>query len=606
MIRRALLLLLIQVSTLAAAKTETWVRVRTPHFVVLTNSGEKQGRKVGNQLERMRAVFHKAFPSMRVDEASPIVVIAVKDKKDFQALEPQVYLAKGQLNLAGLFLRGPEKNYVLLRLDAEGAHPYATVYHEYTHFTMSRAMEWLPLWLNEGLAQFYENTNINEKIVEIGEPSEANLYLLNQNRLLPLTTLFAVDQHSPYYHEEHKGSIFYAESWALTHYLQINDMQHNTQHLIDYAMLLSNKVDPVTAASRSFGDLTVLEKNLQKYVQQRVFFHLTMPGATEVQESSFKAENVSSNQADAVRADFLAYNHREKDSRALLDRILQEDPNNVSALETMGFLAFREGKLEDSQNWFGKAVKLDSKSFLTHYYFALIVMRQGPLGDRAAEVETSLLTATKLNSSFAPAFDQLAVLYGTQHKSLEDAQRFSLKAIELDPSNLNFRLNRANLLTEMAHFDDAQAVLQSALRVASEPEELDVIRNRLQAIRQFQAMREQEARNPIIEETTTVAEPDPVEPPNAKPEGQPRTVSGTLKGVQCAYPAVMRLQVENGTNRVELHALNYARIEYSALNFKPMADLNPCKDIEGMKAKVVYLELQGMKEGRILSIELSK
>jgi hypothetical protein len=45
-------------------------------------------------------------------------VLAVKDKKDFQSLEPEAYLAKGQLELAGLFLRAPDKNCVLLRLDA--------------------------------------------------------------------------------------------------------------------------------------------------------------------------------------------------------------------------------------------------------------------------------------------------------------------------------------------------------------------------------------------------------------------------------------------------------------------------------------------------------
>ncbi len=31
-------------------------------------------------------------------------------------------------------------------------------------------------------------------------------------------------------------------------------------------------------------------------------------------------------QADAVRADFLAYEQRVKDARSLLERVLQEDP----------------------------------------------------------------------------------------------------------------------------------------------------------------------------------------------------------------------------------------------------------------------------------------
>ena len=94
------------------------------------------------------------FPQAHVDPGTPIVVLAVKDKKDFQSLEPEAYLAKGQLELAGLFLRAPDKNYVLLRLDAQGEHPYATVYHEYPHLLSSRAEAGLPLGLNAGLAEF--------------------------------------------------------------------------------------------------------------------------------------------------------------------------------------------------------------------------------------------------------------------------------------------------------------------------------------------------------------------------------------------------------------------------------------------------------------------
>jgi len=102
------------------------------------------------------------------------------------------------------------------------------------------------LWLNEGLAEFYENTDIHDKDVALGEPSQENILWLRENRLLPLATLFTVDSTSPYYHEEKKGSIFYAESWALTHYLQVKDFQAKTHRLTDYTGLLEQKVDAVT------------------------------------------------------------------------------------------------------------------------------------------------------------------------------------------------------------------------------------------------------------------------------------------------------------------------------------------------------------------------
>jgi hypothetical protein len=151
--RRTIAWLFLLAGTLSASARDSvdhWFEVRTQHFVVLTDANEKQGVSVAAQFERMRAVFHLLLPAASDSPATPIIVLALKDRKAFQALEPEAYLAKGQLDLAGVFMSAPDKNYILVRLDAQGEHPFATVYHEYTHFMMRNAGEWMPLWLNEG------------------------------------------------------------------------------------------------------------------------------------------------------------------------------------------------------------------------------------------------------------------------------------------------------------------------------------------------------------------------------------------------------------------------------------------------------------------------
>ena len=419
----SLVLMFAAAPVLARDKAENWIEVRSPHFLVLTNSSEKQGRQVADQFERMRSVFHVAFPKLQIDPGSPIIVLAIKDEKDFRALEPAAYLAKGSLKLGGLFLRAPDKNYVLMRLDAEGEHPYAVVYHEYTHLLVGKSAEWMPLWMNEGLAEFYQNTEIHEKDASLGEPSTENIMLLRQNRLLPLATLFAVDQKSPYYHEENKGSIFYAESWALTHYLQVKDRQDKTSRLSQYSDLLIKNVDPVLAATQAFGDLKQLQAALEAYVRQASFNYFKMRTTTEVDDSAFKAQALTPAQADAVRADFLAYNDRTADARALLDHVLQEDPNNVSAQETLGFMEFRQGHLEEARQRYAKAVQFDSQNFLALYYFAAISINDPTAAADETQIESSLRTAIKLNPSFAPTYDRLAVFLGMRRRNLAEARR---------------------------------------------------------------------------------------------------------------------------------------------------------------------------------------
>jgi tetratricopeptide (TPR) repeat protein len=612
-----LLCLLAAAPLLARDKAENWIEVRSQHFTVVTDANEKAGRRIADQFERMRSVFHTVLPNLVIDNGSPVIVLATKSDNDFRALEPQSYLAKGQLKLGGLFLRVPDKNYVLMRVEAEGEHPYAVIYHEYTHLLLSKSEEWLPLWLNEGLAQFYENTDIREKDVGLGKPSAGNLGLLRENRLLPLTTLFAVDTHSPYYHEENKGSIFYAESWALTHYLFVKDNVQKTHFLSEYMQLLAKKVDTVTAATQSFGDLKQLQSTLEGYIRQGSYTYFHGPIANDVDDASFKVQALTADQADAVRADFLAYNERIADARPLLDRILQDDPKNVSAHETMGFLEFRAGHVDEARKWYEKAVNLDSQSYIAHYYFAAMSMNDpaGPANDAA--IESSLRAAIKLNPSFAPPFDRLAAFEGERRKNLDDAHIMALTAVTLDPGNVNYRMTTASVLMQMDRSKDAVAVLREAMHLAKSPQETAMVQNFLGQVESFAKARDQQAlqNSRMAEEINAENKTDAAIPaennvamaaPEEVPKGAHHFLVGTLQNVHCHNPGI-DLAVDAKGKVTSFHSGNYYKIVFSALGFTPTGELNPCKDLEGRPAKVEYVESAARPESAyVVAIEIRK
>jgi Flp pilus assembly protein TadD len=608
-------LLLLAAPALARDKAETWTEVRSPHFVVVTNSNEKQGRRIADQFERMREVFHAVFPKLQIDPGSPIIVLAIKDEKDFKALEPEAYLARGSLKLGGLFLRAPDKNYVLMRLDAEGEHPYSVVYHEYTHLLLSKSAEWIPLWMNEGLAEFYENSEIGEKGVSLGEASAADLALLRQNPLLPLPTLFTVDDKSPYYHEENKGSIFYAESWALMHYIFMKDHQEKTHRLTDYSELLIQKVDPVTAATRVFGDLKQLQWALVRYIEQATFSYFTMTTSTAVDDSAFKVEVLTPGQADAIRADFLAYNGRSADAQALIDQVLQEDPKNVQAQETLGLMELQQHHLDEARQRYARAVQLDSQSYLAHYYFAAISMMSPVAPSDEAQIESSLRTSIRLNPSFAPSYDRLAAFLGSRRRNLEEARMMGLTAVSLDPGNAGYRINVANALLAMGRGEDAIKVLDNAAKLAKSPEETQTIDILLMSAKEYVAAQQ---RNAALRQEISEEEADQVEtdlsadiPRLARkttfvPSGPHRFLVGVLKNVHCHNPN-LDLAVTSGGKMLTLHSDNYFEIQFSALGFQPSSNLNPCHDLENRAAKVEYVESVDKSDApHLLAVELHK
>ncbi|QHN04910.1 DUF1570 domain-containing protein [Granulicella sp. WH15] len=614
------LLLVLSAVTASADSAPHWIEVKSPHFTVLTNSSEKDGRRIASQFERMRAVFHILMPTASDDIGSPIMVIALKDKKSFRTLEPEAYLAKNQLDLAGLFLRSQDKNYILLRLDAEGEHPFATVYHEYTHYMLRKAETWLPLWLNEGLAEFYQNARLQEKDVRLGEPSPNDILYLRQNRLLPLTTLLQVDHNSPYYHDEQKGSVFYSESWALTHYLEITDFQNKTSRLQDYAQFLLKHEDPVTAAQHAFGDLKKLQQALDFYVQQSNFQEFQLLAPVPFNEATFVVHPVSESQANAVRAGVLLDVQRTKDAEALLATVLQAEPNNALAHETMGALKLRDHDIPAAKKWYSEAVQLDSQSYLAHFYFAAMSLQDGER-DHDDAIEQSLRASIRLNPKFAPAYDALAQFYASRHEKLTEAHTLSLMAVQLEPENLSYRLDSANVLMEDQQFTSALQVLDASRKLAKSIEETGLLERRIAEIESYQATTKHAAPAPSTGDKTvgtvtsiTVVDNRTTQPstqapafPTGAPTGPHHTVSGVIRQVRCIYPTVLTLTLDRPGKPISLYTNNYFKLTFTTANFNPTKDLLPCTGIEGLKGKIEYGEVTDPRvAGQMLSVELSK
>ncbi|HTX77548.1 MAG TPA: tetratricopeptide repeat protein [Terracidiphilus sp.] len=608
----AVVLLLLVLPSPSRASAPQWVQVSSPHFTLYTDAGEKKGRHVLDQFERMRWVFRTLFPNVK-DPASPIVVFAMRDRQGFQALEPAAYLAKGQINLGGLFLKAPDQNYVLVRLDAENEeHPFAVVYHEYTHFEFSAASGYMPLWLNEGLAQFFENSEIRDKDVRMGEPSAESVMALRQSGLIPLSVLLKVDATSPYYHQEQKGTLFYAESWALTHMLMIDDRVHKTAHIDEYMRLLAAHQDPVVAAQQVWGDLKKLETTLAYYIQNRSYTIFVLnSAAAPIDESTYTVRPISPVDADAARAGVLVGVGRFTDARALLDSVLKQDPNNALACEDMGMLALRQGDHAEALKWYAQAVKFDSRSYLARYYFAAMTMSEDRSED--ADVEFSLRQAIALNPTFAPAYNQLAMFYGMHHEHLEDALQLVTKAVQLDPATLAYRLNAANVLNAMDRFDEAQKVLQAALKVARSPQEAQMVEERIHQATQYQAARAQQDRTVELGESSgpsqviVVNKETPPRHPTEPPTGPKHTAEGVIKSVACSYPSVLEFQVVSPQKTVSVYTNNYFQLEVTALGFTPTGSISPCSDFEGRPAKIQYAESSDKTvDGQVISVELHK
>jgi tetratricopeptide (TPR) repeat protein len=598
-----------------AAAADQWLEVKSDHFTLITNGSEKDGRKTVDQFERMRWVFQKLFgTTTNVDPAAPIVVIGAKDERTFEGLEPATYLTRGSMKPIGLFMRETDRNFILVRLDAETGdqHPYSTVYHEYTHMMFSSSEDWMPLWLNEGTAEFFQNTYVRDKDVRVGQANWDAIAYLRDHTMVPLNVLLAVDHNSPYYHDEQKGSVFYAESWALMHYLMITDREKNLSRVSDYMNLVRNHENPVVAGEKVFGDLKQLDKELEQYVRLAQYMEFVLStAAAPIGESQYKVRPVSQNEAAAWRADLMARVGRVDEAKAELDKVLKDEPENAQALAAMGLLAYRSKNLDEALKWYGEAVKNGSQDFIAYYNFAQFAMRPNS-GHGHVEIESALRKAIELNPLFAPAYDRLAALYAMRHERLDEAHLLNLQAIEYDPANVIFRVNTANVLAEMQQYDNALNVLKAAARIAKSSADQARVQGRIAELEQIQNARAGAAGAAGAEQGGQVATVVEV----AGPAHQTVTTAapshgteGVIREVKCSNPYVIEFRVEGaGGESVRVYNNNFTTIELSAAAGVTAADnMNPCKDFEGKKAHVQYVESPDKTvEGQVTAVELRK
>src|SRR5579864_1739865 len=100
-----------------AAEAPDWVDVRSSHFSVVTDAGEKRGREIAERFEQMRFVFGALFLREKVNTPVPLQIIAFRNSKELRDFEP---LWKGKpVRISGLYQPGQDRNFILLDCSVE-------------------------------------------------------------------------------------------------------------------------------------------------------------------------------------------------------------------------------------------------------------------------------------------------------------------------------------------------------------------------------------------------------------------------------------------------------------------------------------------------------
>ena len=125
---RPLFLLVLTLSAVPVvfAGDAQWIEVKSPHFSVVTDAGEKRGRETAMRFEQMRAVFDVLMTRASVNIPVPLQIVAFRNNKEMQQFAP---LWNGKpVQVSGQFPGAEDRNFIMLDMSVEN--PWSVVFHE--------------------------------------------------------------------------------------------------------------------------------------------------------------------------------------------------------------------------------------------------------------------------------------------------------------------------------------------------------------------------------------------------------------------------------------------------------------------------------------------
>lgn len=590
------------------AAAPKWVEARSSHFTIVSDAGEKQAREVASQFEQIREAFQNAFPHLRADMGKPVIIFAVKNEDSMKALLPAYWEVKGHSHPSGIYIPGEDKHCAIVRTDIHTANPYEVLYHEYAHALEDLNFERLPLWLSEGIADFLGNSRIYDGSVEIGTASAHHLSTMRENKLIPMDVLLDVDRDSPYYNEQGRARLFYAESWLLVHYLLMDPDARQRQILQHFLAAYQHTSDQLAAAKQSFGDFNEFADAIDLYAHQREFRMGRVNTSVHIDPKSFRTRALPAPEVDALRGDLYTRTHRPKEAKAALEAALQQDPKLALAHEGLGLLALSQHETEQAEKEFATAVQLNSTSFLAYYFNARVQMRdEMRTPEDTRQVIVDLEKAIALNDQFAPAYEVLSALYSLNSETAEKAIASGKKAMQLEPGTFSYALSYGYVLVRIGKAADAKTLATTLQSAAKSPEDQFATQQLISLISQRerydaeQTARAQLAQNSTAPPNTTTASRPPgseahltYDPPVVnKHSGEDEySVNGTILSSEChsGLPGKLALSVNT-------HTLNFIIPDMTELQILlKTEDVSshppPCAQWKGRHAVLFFYKLK--------------
>ena len=351
----------------AAAAERKWIRVSTSSLELLTSGDASVAEQAVGELESLRIFFRQSQPTFATT-AARLRIVAFSSEWEFDEF-------RANLHSPAYFAGGPDQPTIVLGRLSKNTLP--SLRHEYVHYALASAGLTLPLWLEEGLAEYYGG-------VSAGRAARRSRLLAGPG-WVPLNELLAADRTSNWYRQPQLAERYYAASWALVDWLM---QRPGTDPAAQIARWSAGAPEP----------LDELEAALRLHIK-------TLRGSNALPPSLVRLDEQPADQAEVelalARVALLAGNLPAALSR--LDRAPQLLPE---AWAIRGEIELKRGRSREARAALREAMRLNAAGKLALWHLAVLEQSSAD-GDAVPVLER--LVATD------PAFDEARLVLSSHY-----------------------------------------------------------------------------------------------------------------------------------------------------------------------------------------------
>ena len=352
----------------AGEQPDPWYEVRTPAVVVSGNVSPDDLRFALQDLQAFRSALPAVYPEFTAETATPTHVVVFRDSRQFVRVLPHDEHGQPLPHVAGFFFPGPATDFIAVGRTGK-AFDRRAILHEYAHRMLSRRSNMLPLWLNEGLAEFFSTLDrgAGELPAVIGRPPLEALAELRGGEFVPLTRIVSARPSSKFLGDVDQVRMFYAESWALVHYLLIGRPGASNAGLMAFLDALERHADPEEALKSAFGlTLRQLDNALRAYIRQPEFRGL--PVGRVAAGAEVPAVEMSAAAVHALFGDLLLRAGTLNEAQRELADALAAEPANLAARVAMARVALATGAGDEGRAALRRLAEQFPDDFAVRYF----------------------------------------------------------------------------------------------------------------------------------------------------------------------------------------------------------------------------------------------